>query len=69
MRHRFIVLYFGRVLALPLVANAAAPQPPNGKPVPVVKPPPPPIHTPPQKKTKCCAGRAQAQPKPPEPGK
>ena len=26
-------------------------------------------HTPPQKKTKCCAGRAQAQPKPPEPGK
>ena len=67
MRHGILVLFLGSVLALPLAANADAPQPPDGKLTPVVKPPPPPVHTPPQKKTNCCAGREQAQPKPPEP--
>jgi hypothetical protein len=68
MRHGILVLFLGSVLALPLAAKADAPQPPDGKLTPVVKPPPPPpVHTPPQKKTNCCAGREQAQPKPPEP--
>jgi hypothetical protein len=69
MSHKLLVLCLGLVFALPLAANADTPQPPNGKPVPVVKPLPPAVHTPPQKKTKCCAGREQSQPKPPEPGK
>jgi hypothetical protein len=59
-------LALGATLALTTLARADAP---TGNGATKVQKAPAPVTTPAHHKTKCCAGRAQAQPKPPEPTK
>jgi hypothetical protein len=66
MAIKLSAVYIALALALPLTALADAPTPTNPNAVKSTKPP---VHTAKQPKTKCCSGRAQPQPKPPQPQK